>query len=39
MVAEWNIEIENTNPNISIYYVNDNARNISNALSHNVGKF
>lgn len=39
MVAEWNIEIENSNSNISIYFVTDNARNISNALSHNGGKY
>lgn len=39
MVAEWNIEIENSNLNISIFFVTDNARNIPSALSHNESNF
>ncbi|KAL4090287.1 hypothetical protein QTP88_025159 [Uroleucon formosanum] len=39
MIAEWNIEIENSDSNISIFFVTDNARNISSALSHNGSNF
>ncbi|KAE9523536.1 hypothetical protein AGLY_016088 [Aphis glycines] len=39
MIAEWNIEIENSNSNISIFFVTDNARNISSALSHSGSNF
>ncbi|KAL4132161.1 hypothetical protein QTP88_009368 [Uroleucon formosanum] len=39
MIAKWNIEIENSDSNISIFFVTDNARNISSALSHNGSNF
>lgn len=39
MIAEWNIEIENSNSNISFFFVTDNARNISSALSHSGSNF
>jgi len=39
MAAQRNIQIENNNSKISIYFVTDNARNIFSALSHNRGNF